>query len=90
MPYKAGSAPLLKIDSRLHFWYNMYIILQHMLGCQVLRFMNAKMMINITKTCLFKYTENFSTKNEKFQIKNFDIFFYFCSKHRLWILVRTA
>ena len=28
----------------------------------------------ITKTCLFKYTENFTTKNEIFQIKNSDIF----------------
>ena len=29
-------------------------------------------------------------KNENFQIKNSDIFSYFCSKHRLWVLVRTA
>ena len=29
---------------------------------------------NITKTCLFKYTESFSTKKWKFQIKNSDIF----------------
>ena len=28
----------------------------------------------MTKTCLFKYTENFTIKNEKFQIKNSDIF----------------
>ena len=28
----------------------------------------------ITKTCLFNYTENFTTKNEDFQIKNSDIF----------------
>ena len=28
----------------------------------------------ITKACLFKYTENFTTKNENFQIKKFDIF----------------
>ena len=28
----------------------------------------------ITKTSLFKYTENFTTKNENFQIKNSDIF----------------
>ena len=27
----------------------------------------------ITKTRLFKYTGNFTTKNEKFQIKNSDI-----------------
>ena len=26
------------------------------------------------KTCLFKYTENFTTKNENFQIKNSDNF----------------
>ena len=44
----------------------------------------------ITKTCLFKYTENFTNKNEIFQIKNSDIFSYFCSKHRLWVFVRTA
>ena len=28
----------------------------------------------ITKTCLFKYTKNFTTKNENFQTKNSDIF----------------
>ena len=57
----------------------------------------------ITKTSLFKYTENFSTKNENFQIKSL-IFFIFllknidcgyslelpAQKHRLLILVRTA
>ena len=32
-------------------------------------------MVIITKTCLFKYTEKFTTKkNENFQIKNSDIF----------------
>ena len=45
----------------------------------------------ITKTRLFKYMENFtSKKTENFQIKNTDFFSYFCSKHRLWVLVRTA
>ena len=34
--------------------------------------------------------ENFTTKNWKFSDKNSDIFSYFCSKHRLWVLVRTA
>ena len=29
-------------------------------------------------------------KNENFQMKNSDIFSYFCSKHRLWVLVRAA
>ena len=43
----------------------------------------------ITKTCLFKYTENFTSKNLKFSDKNLWYFSYFCSKHRLWALVRT-
>ena len=29
-------------------------------------------------------------KNWKFSDKNSDMFSYFCSKHRLWVLVRTA
>ena len=46
----------------------------------------------ITKTCLFKYIENFTTANCKFsdKKKNPDIFSHFRSKHRLWVLVRTA
>ena len=39
----------------------------------------------ITKTCLFKYIENFSTKKGKFSDKKFWYFLYFCSKHRLWV-----
>ena len=46
--------------------------------------------LGITKTCLFKYTENFPTKNWKFSDKKYWYFSYFCSKHRLWVLVRTA
>ena len=44
----------------------------------------------ITKTCLFKYTENFTTKKWKFSDKKIWYFSWFCSKHRLWVLVRTA
>ena len=44
----------------------------------------------ITKTSLFKYTENLTTKNWKFSDKKIWYFSYFFSKHRLWILVRTA
>ena len=36
--------------------------------------------IYITKTCLFKYTENFTTKKWKFSDKKFWYFSYFCSK----------
>ena len=42
------------------------------------------------KTWLFKYTENFTTKKSKFSDKKFWYFSYFCSKHRLLVLVRTA
>ena len=44
----------------------------------------------ITKTRLFKYTENFTTKKWRFSDKKFWYFSYFCSKHTLWLLVRTA
>ena len=44
----------------------------------------------ITKTRLFKYTENFTTKKWNFSDTKFKYFSYFCSKHRLWVLVRTA
>ena len=37
---------------------------------------------HITKTRLFKYIENVTTKKGYFP--------YFCSKHRFWILFRTA
>ena len=56
-----------------------------------------KKRLHITKTCLFKYIENFTTINWKFSEKKKKkkkkksyIFSYFCSKHRLWVLVRTA
>ena len=38
----------------------------------------------ITKTRLFKYTENFTSKNWKFSDKKLWYFSYFCPKHRLW------
>ena len=44
----------------------------------------------ITKTLLFKYFENFTTKIGKFFDKKFWYFSYSCSKHWLWVLVRTA
>ena len=44
----------------------------------------------ITKTRLFKYIENFITKSRKFSDKNFLYFSYYCSKHILRVLVRTA
>ena len=45
---------------------------------------------HITKTRLFKYIENFTSKNWKFSYKKLWNFLYFCSKYRLWVLVRTA
>ena len=44
----------------------------------------------ITKTRLFKYNENFTSKNWKFSDKNSDVFHISAQKHRLWVLVRTA
>ena len=44
----------------------------------------------IRKTRPSKYTENFTTKQWKFSDKRIWYFSYFCSQHRLWVLVRTA
>ena len=44
----------------------------------------------IMKARLFKYIENFISKHCKFSDKKLWYFSYFCSKHRLWVLVRTA
>ena len=46
--------------------------------------------LSITKTRLLKYIENFTSKNWKFSDEKLWYFSYFCSKHRLWVLVRTA
>ena len=46
-----------------------------------------QLQIFITKTHLFKYIENFSSKNLKFSDKKLWYFSYFCSKHRVWVLV---
>ena len=43
-----------------------------------------------TKTCLFKYIENFTSKNRKFSDKKLLYFSYFCSKYRLWVLFRSG
>ena len=39
--------------------------------------------LNITKTRLFKFIENFTTKKGKFSDKKFRYFSYYFSKHRL-------
>ena len=44
----------------------------------------------ITKKRLFKYIENFTTKKGKFSDEKIWYFSYSCSKHRSWVLVRTA
>ena len=43
---------------------------------------NIQNQVTIMKTRLFKYTENFTTKNWKFSDKKFWYFSYFCLKHR--------
>ena len=51
----------------------------------------TKTSVLITKTCLY----NFDPLKPQFYIVNWGLqglhyFSYFCSKHRLWVLVRTA
>ena len=53
-------------------------------------------LIGITKARLFKFIENFTSKNWEFSDKKKNTkkknwyFSYFCSKHSLWVLVTTA
>ena len=44
----------------------------------------------IMKTSLFKYTENYIPKYEKFTVEKFWYSSYFCSKHGLWVCIRSA
>ena len=44
----------------------------------------------ITKTRLFKYIDNFTSKKWKLSQKKIRYFSYFCSRHRLWVPVRTT
>ena len=53
-------------------------------------FLRRQQCRTITKTCLFKYIENFTSKTWKFSDEKLWYFSYFFSKHRLWVLVRTA
>ena len=69
----------------------------HYYNCFNIQFFNLLFIVlcavisnDITKTRLFKYTEHFTIKTWKFSDKNIWYFSYFCSKHRLWVLVRTA
>ena len=57
----------------------------HVISCNTWRNKEA-----ITKTRLCKYIENFTAKTRKCSGKKLWYFSYFCSKHRLWVLVRTA
>ena len=69
-----------------HSIISAFVIRQHSIVYICRRFLIR----HITKTCLFKYTETFTTIKRKFSDKKFWNFSYFCSKHRLWVLVRTA
>ena len=51
---------------------------------------NTRTQIHYENTPIQMYRKFHLQKTEIFQIKNSDIFSYFCSKHRLWVLVRTA
>ena len=70
----------------VHWWFQMWRLFCHYLFL-ISPIFGASAVLRdcgiITKTCLFKYTENFTTKTWKISDKNFWYFSYFCSKHRL-------
>ena len=58
-------------------------------GVTALHVSMSHILLTIMKTRLFKYIEILISKNRKFSDKKL-IFSYFCLKHRLWVLLRTA
>ena len=72
-------------ESRSHYYYESNAF------CSIQAHRSPRKFVDIiTKTYLFKYTENLTTKKWKISDKKSWYFSYFCSKHRLWVLVRTA
>ena len=67
---RSGSTFLAKVwgsDQNAHL---LSVIIRVFLACLE----DLTLVVHITKTCLFKYTENFTTKNWKFSDKSSDIF----------------
>ena len=63
------------------FWYIFYRVGSHY---------PVKFTFHYENTPIQIYWTFYNQKREIFQIKKFWYFSYFCSKHRLWVLVRTA
>ena len=51
---------------------------------------SAEHSLTLRKHAYWNILKILPPKSESFQIKKFWCFPYFCSKHRLWVLVRTA
>ena len=64
-------------------------------GNKPVKILNVEESTRHKRVTFWKYAysnkfKNFTIKNWKFSDKNLKYFSYFCSKHRLWVLVRTA
>ena len=71
----------------------------HIVGCSQSRWLclvsqrldrNAHSVVTLRKHAHVIYRFFLSCKNRKFSVDFFLYFSYFCSKHRLWVHVRTA
>ena len=54
---------------------------------QMSRFVYSSSLVTLREYAYSNILKIVRQKNENFQMKNSDIFSYFCSKHRLWVLV---
>ena len=77
-------------------WSNILLVLlfSALTSNTVIKVMSSRS-VNLLHTSLRKYVYSnilkiLQPKRENFQIKKFWCFSCFCSKHRLWVLVRTA
>ena len=85
-----GEAAQLQTQSMSHL--NSHMVYNRLLGQKwnsIWKFLNSENFSEmysssfITKTRLFKYSENFTTKNWKFSDKKNLLFLHFCSKHSI-------
>ena len=80
---------ILSISSNGTALLNKMVIMPYLKKKLLLQNQESWGWIFITKTRLFKYIENFTTKQWIFSGWKFWYISYFCSKHGLWVLVRT-
>ena len=70
--------------------YFLFILINNVKSKNVAKFSHFFILTSLRKHAYSNILKILPPKNWKFSDKNLRYFSYFCSKHRLWVLVRTA